>query len=148
MRRLRVRKAASSCHRLRTLVGDFGFGQTDRRLDRRQIDLLAALQPVVEPRQGEVRRLGRRGRARDRQPVAAGDERHAELPLDPVEMLVALAVQRRQQQIVVEFELGAPFGRLRPDDAGGGRGHAATVPAAVPATIPAAVPATIPERLC
>ena len=49
-------------------VGDLGLGQTDRRLDRRQIDLLAALQPVVEPRQREMRaprspRAGRRSRA-------------------------------------------------------------------------------------
>ena len=58
-------------------------------------------------------RFGRRGRAGDRQPIAAGDERNAELALDPVEMLVALAVKRRQQQIVVEFELGAAFGRGR-----------------------------------
>ena len=55
-------------------VGDLGLGQTDRRLDRRQIDLLATLQPVVEPRQRQMGRLGRRGRARDRQPIAAGDD--------------------------------------------------------------------------
>ncbi len=109
-------------------VGDLGLGQADRRFDRRQIDLLPALQSVVKPRQGQMRRLGRRGRPRDRQSVAAGDERNAELALDPVEMLVALAVKRREQQIVVEFELGAPFGRLGPDDAGRRRGHAATIP--------------------
>ncbi len=106
MRRLRVRKAGVLLPQAEAAVGDLGLGETDRRLDDRQIDLLPALQPVVKPRQRQTRRLGRRGRTRDRQPVAAGDERNAELALDPVEMLVALAVQHRQQQIVVEFELG------------------------------------------
>ena len=55
-----------------------------------------------------MRDLGRRGRAGNRQPVAARHQRDAELALDPVEMLVALAVKQRQQQIVVEFELAAP----------------------------------------
>ena len=107
MRRLRVRNAASSRHRLRLLSLELGLGQADSGLDRRQIDLLAALQPLVELRQGEMGRLGRRGRAGDCQPVAARDQRDAELPLDAVEMLVALAIEQRQEQIVVEFELAA-----------------------------------------
>ena len=68
----------------------------------------------------QLGRFGRRGRARDRQPIAAGDDRDAELPFDPIQMLVAFAIKRRQQQIVVEFELGAAFSRLGCDDAAEG----------------------------
>ena len=128
MRRLRVRNAASSRHRLEAAVGDLGLGETDCRLDRRQIDLLPVLQTLVEPRQRQVSCLRRRGRTRDRQAVTAGDDRNAELPLDPIEMLVAIAVKRRQQQIVVEFELCAPFRWFRVDNAGRRRGHATTIP--------------------
>ena len=112
MRRLRVRNAASSRQRLEALVAELGLGEPDSGLDRRQIDLLSALQALVELRQGEMSRLGRRCRARDCQPVAARDDRNAELPLDSIEMLIALAVKQRKKQIVVEFQLGAPFGQL------------------------------------
>ena len=123
MRRLRVRKPASSRHRLRLLSRDLGLGETHRGLDRRQVDLLPALQPLVEARQREMGGLGRRRRARDRQPVAARYEGDAELPLDPVEMLIALAVEQRQQQIVVEFELSCALPPVRRRWSGGERAH-------------------------
>ena len=76
-------------------------------------------------------RLGGGCRSGDRQAVAARHERNAKLPFDPVEVLIALTVEQRQKQVVVEFELGAPFGKL----AGGGgrkRGHAATASVSEP----------------
>jgi hypothetical protein len=116
-------------------VGDLGFGEADRRLDRRQIDLLVALEPVVELRQREPGRLGRRSRTRDRHPVAAADERDAETPLDAVEVLVALAVEQRQQQIVVEFEFApGEAGRLG-EGAGRDRHHAALASARAPSRL-------------
>src|SRR5439155_23149772 len=92
------------------LVVDFGLRQPHRRLDRGGVDLVAALQPVIEAGEREAGDLGGRGGAGDRQPVAARHQRDAEVALDAVEMLVALAEERRQQQIVVEFELAAPRG--------------------------------------
>src|SRR6516225_3701432 len=80
-------------------------------------------------------RLYRRGRAGDCQAVAPGDDRDAELPLNPVEVLVAFAVKQREQQVVVEFQLSAPFGELAVGDRGRERCHIAT-----PST-------TDPERL-
>ena len=110
MRRLRVRNPVSSRHRLRLLSSISACASRIAASTAGGIDFLAALQPVVEAGQRETRHLGRRGRTGDRQPVAARDQRHAELALDAVEMLVALAVEHRQQQIVVEFELRAPGG--------------------------------------
>ena len=95
------------------LVAELGLGEADRGLDSRQIDFLPAFEPLVELRQGEMGRLGRRCRTRDGEPIAARDQRDAELPLDAVEMLIALAVKQRKEQIVVEFQLSAPFDRDR-----------------------------------
>src|SRR5271165_2623839 len=76
-------------------------------------------------------RLGGGCRSRDRQAVAARHERDTKLPLDPVEVLIALTIEQRQKQVVVEFELGAPFGKFT-----GGRarkrGHAAAASASEP----------------
>jgi hypothetical protein len=71
-----------------------------------------------------------RGRARNCQTVAARDNRDTELSLDAIEMLIALAIEQGQEQIVVELELGAPLGKL----AGGGRqlSHAVTTSASEP----------------
>src|SRR5690348_10226371 len=79
------------------LVVALGLRQPERRLDRGAIDLLTALQAFIKARQCEAGDFGSRGRAGNRQPVAARHQRHAELALDAVEMLVALAVKRRQQ---------------------------------------------------
>src|SRR5262249_58317232 len=84
-----------------------GLGHAHRRLHGGDVDLLPALQALVKARQGEAGHLGGRGRTGDPQPVAARHQRYAELALDPVEMLVALTVEQRQQQVVVEFELAA-----------------------------------------
>ena len=105
MRRLRVRNPVSSRHRLRLLSSISACASRIAASTAGGVDLLAALQPVVEAGQRETRHLGRRGRTGDRQAVAARDQRDAELALDAVEMLVALAVEHRQQQIVLEFEL-------------------------------------------
>src|SRR5215471_1702306 len=82
-----------------------------------------------------MRRFDGRRRTGDREAVAARDNRNAELPLDTVEMLIALAVQQRQEQVVVELDLRASIGEL----AGGGSrrepGH------------PAAASLKEPERL-
>src|SRR5277367_366453 len=60
--------------------------------------------------------LGRRGRARDRQAIAARHQRDAELAFDLVEMRVAFAIEQGQQQIVVEFDLAAPASRQVGDE--------------------------------
>src|SRR5215469_17497076 len=72
-----------------------------------------------------MRHLGGRGRARNRHAVAARHQRDAELPLDLVEMRVALAVEQRQQQIIVEFELAAAAPRLVDDEIAGCGAHCA-----------------------
>ena len=46
-------------------------------------------------------------RSGDRQAIAARSYRNTELALDPIEMAVALAVELRQQGIVVELHLQA-----------------------------------------
>jgi hypothetical protein len=43
-------------------------------------------------------------------------------------MLVALTVKRRQQQIVIEFELGATIGQFAGSTLRAERGHLASVP--------------------
>ncbi len=106
------------------LVVDFGLRQPHRRLDRGGVDLVAAFQPVIEAGQRQAGDLGGRGGSGDREPVAARHQRYAELPLDAVEMLVALAIKRRQQQIVVEFELAAPGGGDLGGDCRRNRAHA------------------------
>ena len=90
------------------LVLGLGLRQAQRRLNRGEVDLVAPLQPVVEPRQGEPGDFGRRSRPGNRQPIAARHQRHPELPFDAIEMLVALAIEQGQQEIIVEFELAAP----------------------------------------
>ena len=49
MRRLRVRKAGVLVPQAQAPVGDLGLRQTQRCLDRRQIDFLPMFQPIVEP---------------------------------------------------------------------------------------------------
>jgi hypothetical protein len=56
--------------------------------------------------------LSGRRRARDCQAVAARDNRNTQLPLDAIEMLVALAIEQGQEQVVVELDLRAPFGKF------------------------------------
>src|SRR5260370_39339229 len=68
--------------------------------------------------------LGGRCRARDCEAVAARDNRNTELPLDAIEMLIALAIEQGQEQVVVELELRAPFGKLAGSGGGRERGHA------------------------
>src|ERR1700746_3237735 len=74
--------------------------------------------------------LGGRCRPGNREPVAAGNTRNPQRPLDAIEMLIALAVEQGQKQVVVELELGAPLGKL----AGGGRqlSHAVSTSASEP----------------
>src|SRR6202030_3498238 len=74
------------------------------------------------------------------QPVAARHQRHAELTFDAVEMLVALAIEQWQQQIVVELDLAAPGGGLA-DDLRRHTAHAACPPSARPGS------AIMPARL-
>jgi hypothetical protein len=59
--------------------------------------------------------LGGRSRAGDCKSIAARDNRNTELPLDAIEMLIALAVEQRQEQVIVELEVGAPLGKLAYD---------------------------------
>src|SRR6202030_3665299 len=110
------------------------------RLDRGEVDLVTALQPIIKPRQGEARDLGRRGRPGNRQPVAARHQRHAELAFDAIEVLVALAIKQWQQQIIVELDLAAPGGGLA-DDLRRRTAHAACPPSASPGS------ASMPARL-
>ena len=56
MRRLRVRNAGIVAPQAEALVVDLGLRQAHRRLDRGDVDLVAALEPLVEARQ---RRAGR-----------------------------------------------------------------------------------------
>ena len=90
------------------LVVELGLGEPQRGLDRRRGRSRGRASAGHRAATGRAwRHLGRRGRAGDGEPVAARHQRHAELLLDAVEVLVALAVKQRQQQIVVEFELSA-----------------------------------------
>src|SRR5580704_1629789 len=75
-------------------------------------------------------RLGGRGRTCNRETVAPREDRDTELPLDAIEMLIALAIEQGQEQVVVELELGPPCGKL----AGDGRQltHAVTASASEP----------------
>src|SRR5689334_825847 len=81
-----------------------------------------------------MRRFGGRCRTGDREAIAARDNRDAELPLNTVEVLIALAVQQRQEQVVVELELRPSVGK-RVGGSGREPGH------------PAAAPLKQPERL-
>src|SRR5690348_15866490 len=74
--------------------------------------------------------LDGRLRPGNREPVAAGNNRNTQLPLDAFEMLIELAIEQGQEQVVVELELGAPLGKL----AGDGRqlSHAAVTSASEP----------------
>src|SRR5205823_4426204 len=71
-------------------------------------------------------RLGGRCRARDCKAIAARDNGYTELPLDAIEMLIALAIEDRQQQVVVELELRSPLGKFAGAGRGRERGHAVT----------------------
>src|SRR6185437_5659703 len=61
------------------------------------------LEPVIEGDERRPRQIGGRFRTGDGQAVAARDDGDAELPLDAVEMLIALAEELRQQPVVVEL---------------------------------------------
>src|SRR5215471_17144202 len=73
-------------------------------------------------------RLGRRRRTRNRKPVAARHEQDAELPLDAIEVLIALAVKQWEQQVVVKLQLRARLPDLAGGDVGRDRCHARAAP--------------------
>src|SRR6185437_10645377 len=82
-------------------------GKADCGIDRRAIDVEAALQAIVERAERRARNVGARGRAGDGDAVAARDNGDAELALDALEILIALAEELRQQRVVVELHLHA-----------------------------------------
>ena len=82
-----------------------GAGVAQRGIDLLAVDVEAALQPLIEGAERGPRRLDLRRRAGDRQLIAARHQRHAELALDPRQVLVMLAEQRAEQPIVVELEM-------------------------------------------
>src|SRR6185437_8985039 len=96
-------------------------GEAQRRVNRARVNFEATLQALVKRGERRARHVGARARPRDGNTVAARHERHAELALDAAEMLVALAIELRQQGIVVELHLHAAAAR-----AAIGRGHAGT----------------------
>src|SRR4051812_10319923 len=79
--------------------------EPDRGVDRRRIDLEPPFQPLVERVEGIAGDLRRGGWARDRDAIAARHDRDPELALDAPEVLVVLAEQHRQQEIVVELDV-------------------------------------------
>src|SRR5260370_41678315 len=85
-------------------------------------------------------RLRRRTGARNCQQVAAGYDGDPELPLNAIEMLIALAVQQGEQQVVVEFQLCAPFAKFSGDNLGRDRGHCETASASEPDRLLALAP--------
>ena len=122
MRRLRVRNAASSRQRLRLLSPISASARRMAASTAGKSTSCPRFRALVELRQGQMSRLGCRGWARDGEPISARDHRHAKLPLDSVEMLISLPVEQREKQIVVEFQLGAPFDQFA-GHGGGQRAH-------------------------
>src|SRR6516162_935692 len=100
---------------LHPLATDPSFYRRARRrqakcpLHRGRINFLASLKTVVELRQSKLRGSRRRGRAGDCDTVPPRDNRNAKLSFNPVEMLVSFAVEQREQQVVVKFQLRPTF---------------------------------------
>src|SRR6185437_14288974 len=86
--------------------------QAQRGVDRRAVHLETALKPLIERGQRRARHVGARARAGNGEPVAARDQGDAELPLDAIEILVALAEELGEQRVVVELHLHAGLGAV------------------------------------
>src|SRR5439155_12916449 len=69
------------------------------------VDVVAALQPLIAGAGAGPGRLHVSRRAVDRQLVAPRNHVHAELALDPRQILVMLAEERAEQPIVVQLEM-------------------------------------------
>ena len=129
-------------------------GHAHDRVSLRRVHREAFLQPLVKGVQGQLGGLGRLRRTRNGEPVAARDQRNAELLFDARQVLVVLAEQQGQQRVVVELHQGGRFGfrglagfhvrasakRAAPV------GARFTVGAIAPSSSPGA-PITVPERL-
>ena len=117
------------------LVGELGRGEPNRSLNRRQINLLTSLETVVKPRQRELGRTRRRDRARDREPVPTRNNQDAKLSLDPIKVLISLAVKQRKQQVIVKFQLRTVFDLFDSRHFRGESGHPARTGTREPARL-------------
>jgi hypothetical protein len=80
-------------------------GEANGRVDLVLVHLEPAPQPVVERAQGGAGDLDRAGGTRDGDAVAARGHGDAELRLDPGQVAVMFAVERRQETVVFELKL-------------------------------------------
>ena len=79
--------------------------QADGGIDVVLVEMLAALQPLIEAGQDLPRHCDAVLGAGDDELVAARDHRDAELPLQPGQMLVVLPEQQGQQPVVIELQM-------------------------------------------